>query len=272
MGLGLRFVEGEGPVFDRPVRSMRDVTALGVPDPEMQLRYVLDAVRLIRHELDGSMPLIGFCGSPWTLATYMLEGRANKSFPQATAVLREQPQLLHALLDILARSVAEHLNAQIRAGVQTVMIFDTWGGMLDTQNYQDYSLHYIQQIISLLIREKDGEKIPLILFTKNGGQWLELMADTDCEALGVDWQVHLGDARTRVNRKVALQGNMNPAMLLQQPEEIEADVARILAEFGSGSGHVFNLGHGITPDVPPENVAVLVDAVHSLSRQYHESK
>lgn len=232
MGLGLRFVEGEGPVFDRPVRSMRDVAALGVPDPETHLRYVLDAVRLIQHELDGSIPLIGFCGSPWTLATYMLEGRANKSFPRANAALREQPQLLHALLDILAQSVATHLNAQIRAGVQAVMLFDTWGGMLDTQNYQAYSLHYIRQIISLLVREKDGEKVPLILFTKNGGQWLELIADTDCQAIGLDWQVHLGDARARVNRKVALQGNMDPAMLLRTPLEIETDVARILAEFG----------------------------------------
>jgi uroporphyrinogen decarboxylase len=247
MGLGLRFVEGEGPLFDHPVRSARDIAALGVPDPESQLRYVLDTIRLIRHELDGNVPLIGFCGSPWTLATYMLEGRANKQFPMAQALLHEQPQLLHSLLDILAQSVAAHLNAQIKAGVQAVMIFDTWGGMLNTEHFQDYSLRYIQQIISLLIREYNGELIPLIVFTKNGGQWLELIAETGCNAISVDWNVHLGEARERVNHKIALQGNMNPAMLLCQPDEIEKDVARILAEFGQGSGHIFNLGHGITP-------------------------
>lgn len=271
MGLGLRFVEGEGPVFDRPIRSMRDVEALGVPDPEVDLRYVLDAVQLIRRELDGKVPLIGFCGSPWTLATYMLEGRANKSFPVAQNALREQPQFLHALLNILAQSVAQHLNAQIKAGVQVVMLFDTWGGMLDTKNYQEFSLNYIKQIISLLIREHNGEEIPLILFTKNGGQWLEMLASTGCQAIGVDWQVNMGDARARVDRKVALQGNMDPGTLLRKPEEIQAGVAQILADYGRGSGHIFNLGHGITPDVPPENVAVLVDAVHSLSRKYHES-
>jgi len=270
MGLGLQFVEGEGPQFDRPIRSERDIAALGIPDPEVHLRYVLDAVRLIRHELAGKVPLIGFCGSPWTLAAYMLEGRANRNFPMVQAALREQPHLLHFLLDILAQSVAQHLNAQIKAGVQVAMIFDTWGGMLDTQNYQDFSLQYIRQIISLLIREHMGVEIPVILFTKNGGQWLELMAHSGCQAIGVDWQMHLGEARARVGHKVALQGNMDPGMLLCQPEKIEAEVARILSEFGGGSGHIFNLGHGITPDVPPENVAVLVNAVHSLSRQYHE--
>mgnify|MGYP000952087263 CR=1 FL=1 len=272
MGLGLYFVEGEGPTFERPVRSERDLSALGVPDPETELRYVLDAVRLIRYELDGKVPLIGFCGSPWTLATYMIEGRANKTFPLARAALRDQPKFLHALLDLLAQSVAAHLNAQIRAGAQAVMIFDTWGGMLETRDYQEFSLRYIQQIASLLLREQDGEQIPLIVFTKNGGQWLELISATGCQAVGVDWQVNLTDARKRVGSAVALQGNMNPAMLLQTPEAITADVARILAEYGSGSGHVFNLGHGITPEVPPENVAILVDAVHSLSRQYHESR
>ncbi|HSW70282.1 MAG TPA: uroporphyrinogen decarboxylase [Gammaproteobacteria bacterium] len=270
MGLGLRFVEGEGPQFDKPIRSVHDLTALGVPDPEIHLRYVLDAVRLIRQELAGKVPLIGFCGSPWTLATYMLEGRADKSFPTVHAVLREQPRFLHALLDILARSVAEHLNAQIRAGVQVVMIFDTWGGLLNTEQYQDYSLRYIQQIISLLLREYEGESIPLILFTKNGAEWLESMANSGCDALGVDWQVNLGKARERVGGKVALQGNMDPALLLYQAPDIQKEVARILSEFGQGSGHIFNLGHGITPDVPPENVAVLVDTVHTLSRPYHE--
>jgi len=270
MGLGLRFIEGEGPVFDRPIRSAREVAALGVPDPEVDLRYVLDAIRLIRHELDGKVPLIGFCGSPWTLATYMLEGRANKSFPMIQAALREQSSFLHALLDLLARSVAQHLNAQIKAGAQIAMIFDTWGGMLDSQNYQDYSLYYIKQIISELRREKREEDVPLVLFTKNGGQWLESMASSGCQAIGVDWQVHMGDARKRVGHKVALQGNMNPSTLLGKPEDIEIEVARILEEFGHGSGHIFNLGHGITPDVPLENVGVLVNAVHSLSGKYHE--
>ncbi len=265
MGLGLRMVEGEGPQFDRPIRSTHDLAALGVPDPEVHLRYVLDGIRLIQRELKGSVPLIGFCGSPWTLATYMLEGRADKNFPKAQAALREEPKFLHALLAILAQSVAEHLNAQIRAGVDVVMIFDTWGGMLNTKEYQDYSLQYIQQIISSL----KGEK-PLILFTKNGGEWLEQMVNSGCHVIGVDWQVHMGDARKRVGRKVALQGNMDPAILLQTPDNIQKEVARILSEFGQGSGHIFNLGHGITPDVSPENVLVLVEAVHSLSRQYHE--
>lgn len=271
MGLGLHFVEGEGPVFDKPIRSMRDVDSLKVPDPDVDLRYVLDAVQLIRRELDGQVPLIGFCGSPWTLATYMLEGRSNKSFPMAKTALREQPQFLHALLNILAQSVAQHLNAQITAGVQVVMIFDTWGGMLNTEDYKTFSLHYIQQIISLLACDNKGEQVPLILFTKNGGQWLELLASTGCQAIGVDWQVNMGEARERIQGKVALQGNMNPEIMLRKPEEIEANVAQILAEYGHGSGHIFNLGHGITPDVPPENVAILVDAVHSLSRKYHES-
>ncbi len=271
MGLGLRVIEGEGPVFDRPVRFERDLKTLGIPDPETDLRYVLDAIKLIRRELDDNVPLIGFCGSPWTIATYMLEGRANKDFPMIKQALAEQPHFVHALLDLLAQSIAEHLNAQIRAGVGVVMLFDTWGGMLDTPHYQEYSLRYIQQIISLLVHENQGETIPLIIFTKNGGQWLELLASSGCQAIGVDWQVHMGQARMRVNRKVALQGNMDPAILLKKPEEIETAVARILKEFGQGSGHIFNLGHGITPDVPPENVAVLVNAVHSLSRQYHES-
>lgn len=272
MGLGLRFVEGEGPIFERPLKSARDLAQLSVPDPETQLLYVLDAIRLIQHELDGQVPLIGFCGSPWTLATYMLEGRANKDFPVIRKVLHEDTAFLHALLDLLAQSVAQHLNAQIKAGVQAVMIFDTWGGMLDTANYQNFSLRYIQQIVALLEQGPAYEKVPLILFTKNGGQWLELMKDTGCQVLGVDWQVNLREARQKVGEQVALQGNMDPAMLLQTPGAIEADVARILAEFGHGSGHIFNLGHGITPEVPPENVAVLVNAVHSLSRKYHESK
>ncbi len=270
MGLGLHFVEGEGPQFERPLTTARAIDALGVPDPEQSLRYVLDAIRLIQQELSGSVPLIGFCGSPWTLATYMIEGRSNKEFPAIRKMLREEPALLHKLLTILAKSVAEHLNAQIKAGVQAVMIFDTWGGMLPTADYQMFSLHYVQQILQQLIREHQGTSVPVILFTKGGGAWLELMTETGCNVLGVDWQVNLTEARKRVGEKVTLQGNLNPGVLLQSPDDIQQHVARILAEFGKGSGHIFNLGHGITPDVPPENVAVLIDAVHSLSRQYHE--
>jgi uroporphyrinogen decarboxylase len=271
MGLGLSFVEGEGPRFERRIETLRDVEALHVPDPETQLRYVLDAVRLIRHELAGSIPLIGFCGSPWTLATYMVEGQANKEFPRIRAMMHENPQLLHRLLGILAQSVAEHLNAQIKAGAQVVMIFDTWGGMLESEKrYQEFSLNYVSQIMSLLIREHEGQQIPRILFTKNGGEWLEVMTAAGCDVLGVDWKVNLSKARNRVGTKVALQGNMDPNFLLTSQEKIRAEVARILQEYGAHNGHIFNLGHGITPDVPVENVAFLVDAVHSLSQRYHE--
>ena len=269
MGLGLHFKEGEGPFFERPVRSLREIEALGVPDPTISLRYVLDAIQLIQVELAGRVPLIGFCGSPWTLATYMVEGRANKSFPVIQRMLQAEPQVLHKLLDTLAQSVAAHLNAQIKAGVQVVMIFDTWGGMLDTVKYQEFSLRYIQQVMDSLIKENDGQRIPVILFTKEGGQWLELMAHTQCQVLGVDWLTHLSKARARVGDKVALQGNLNPSILLQTPDVIRTEVAKILEDYGQGSGHIFNLGHGITPDVPPENVAVLVDAVHELSGRFH---
>jgi uroporphyrinogen decarboxylase len=269
MGLGLSFKEGEGPQFARPLRNAHDINALGVPDPEISLRYVLDAVRLVRHELAGKIPLIGFCGSPWTMASYMVEGRANKEFPQIKQLQRENPHLLHKLLEVLAESVSQHLNAQIRAGVQAVMIFDTWGGMLETTEFQDYSLQYCQQIIANLVREQDGQRVPVILFTKGGGKWLRLMAASGCDALGVDWLVDLQGARSQVGTKVALQGNMNPEYLKASPEAIRKEVARILQTFGPGAGHVFNLGHGITPDVPPENVAVLVDAVHEFSREYH---
>jgi len=247
MGLGLHFKEGEGPFFERPVRTLRDIKALG-----------------------GKVPLIGFCGSPWTMATYMIEGRANKEFPIIRVMLKNDPQVLHVLLDTLAQSVAAHLNAQIKAGVQVVMIFDTWGGMLETADYQNFSLNYVKQIIDNLITEQNGEKIPVILFTKEGGQWLELMARSGCHALGVDWLTNIGKARERVGQQMALQGNMDPKILCQTPEVIRAEVAKILENFGKGSGHIFNLGHGITPDVPPDNVAVLVDAVHELSQAYHQ--
>ncbi len=272
MGLGLYFKEGEGPAFERPVQTARDIQALSPPDPDLSLRYVLDAVKIIRHELQNKIPLIGFCGSPWTLATYMVEGRANKSFPMIQKMLRDDPEILHHLLGVLAQSISLHLNAQIKAGVQAVMIFDTWGGMLETQDYLLFSLNYIQKIIANLIPENAGHRVPIILFTKAGGKWLNQMAETGCHVLGVDWLTKLSDARKRVGHQVALQGNMNPAILKESPEKIEQEVARILQEFGPGSGHIFNLGHGITPDINPENVAVMIDAVHTLSRQYHNQE
>ena len=272
MGLGLHFIEGEGPVFERTVRTLKDVQSLGIPDPESDLRYVVDAVRLIQRELNGNVPLIGFCGSPWTMAAYMVEGRSNKTFPTIHAMLQQEPTILHSLLDVLATSVTRHLTAQIDAGVNVVMIFDTWGGMLNTADYQSFSLRYIQQIVAELAKTKPNT--PVVVFTKNGGQWLELIAQTGCSAIGVDWQVNLSDARSRLEKtpgkKIALQGNLNPDTLRQSPDTIRNEVARILEEYGSGSGHIFNLGHGITPDIQPENVAVLVDAVHSLSEPYHK--
>lgn len=264
MGLGLHFKEGEGPFFEFPIRSAQAIQTLGIPDPELSLSYVLDAIRMIQQELANTLPLIGFCGSPWTLATYMVEGRANKSFPAIQQLMRDDPLLLHQLLDKLSASVALLLNAQIAAGVNVVMLFDTWGGLLDTENYKEFSLRHIRTIIQQI-----NPKVPIILFTKNGGQWLELMTDIGCDVIGVDHQTSLTDARKRLNNKIAIQGNMNPELLLQSPEKIQAEVARILAEYGHGSGHIFNLGHGITPDVPPENVAVLVKAVHELGKKYH---
>ena len=270
MGLGLYFETGEGPRFKKPVRTAADVNALGVPDPETELRYVMDAVRLIRQTLDNRLPLIGFSGSPWTLATYMVEGSSTKTFAHVKGMLYSEPQLLHQLLDTVARSVTSYLNAQIAAGAQVVMIFDTWGGVLTPDDYRDFSLHYMQQIVSGLTREADGLQVPVVLFTKGGCQWLEAMADTGADALGIDWSTDLELARKRVGDRVALQGNLDPAVLYATPEIIRAKVANVLARFGKGSGHVFNLGHGITPDVDPENAGVLVAAVHELSAQYHQ--
>jgi uroporphyrinogen decarboxylase len=270
MGLGLGFAEGEGPRFARPVRSAVDVKKLAVPDPEDQLRYVMDAVRLIRRELDGQVPLIGFAGSPWTIATYMVEGQGGTSFSIIKKMLFDQSQLLHALLDVVARAVTAYLNAQIAAGAQAVMVFDTWGGVLAPRDYREFSLRYLQAIVSGLTRQVQGRKVPVILFTKGGGQWLEAMADTGCDALGLDWTTDLKDARARVGGKVALQGNLDPCVLYASPERIRAEVDTVLESFGAGNGHVFNLGHGIHPDVDPAHVAVLVEAVHSASKKYHD--
>lgn len=270
MGLGLYFEAGEGPRFTLPVRSKTDVEKLPVPDPEMELGYVMNAVRTIRRELAGQVPLIGFSGSPWTLATYMVEGGSSKAFTVIKKMLFAEPQTLHTLLGKLAESVTLYLNAQIRAGAQSVMIFDTWGGVLSGRDYQAFSLNYMQQIVAGLIREHEGHRVPVTLSTKGGGQWLEAMAETGCDALGIDWTTDIADARRRVGHKVALQGNMDPSMLYAPPARIEEEVASILAGFGHGEGHVFNLGHGIHQDVPPEHAGAFVDAVHRLSVQWHK--
>ena len=269
MGLGLYFETGEGPRFRKPVRTAADVKALAVPDPETELRYVMDAVRLIRRTLDNRLPLIGFSGSPWTLATYMVEGGSTKTFSRSKGMLYNEPQLLHRMLGTIADAVIAYLNAQIAAGAQAVMIFDTWGGVLTPQDYSDFSLQYMRKIVDGLTREYEGERVPVILFTKGGCQWLEIMADTGADALGLDWSTDLAMARKRVGDRVALQGNLDPAVLYAAPEVIRDKVAAVLAAYGKGSGHVFNLGHGITPDVKPEHAGVLVDAVHELSAPYH---
>ena len=269
MGLGLYFETGEGPRFERPVRSLADVQKLGVPDPEQELGYVMDAVRTIRRELKGAVPLIGFSGSPWTLAPYMVEGGSSKAFTRIKKMMYAEPQTLHLLLDKLADSVIVYLNAQIRAGAQSVMVFDTWGGALTGRDYREFSLHYMHKIVDGLLREHDGRRVPVTLFTKGGGQWLEAIADTGCDAVGLDWTTSLADARARIGSRVALQGNMDPSMLYAPPARIEQEVASLLAEFGAGTGHVCNLGHGIHPDVDPAHAGVFVEAVHRLSQPYH---
>ncbi len=269
MGLGLYFSEGEGPRFKKPVRTRADVEALGVPDPETELRYVMDAVRLIRRELAGRVPLIGFAGSPWTLATYMIEGSGSKEFAHCKRMMFDEPALMHKILDVTARSVTSYLNAQVAAGAQALMIFDTWGGVLTPRDYREFSLNYMQQIVANLTRESEGRRVPIILFTKNGGQWLEAMAATGCDALGVDWTTDLSDARARVGDRVALQGNMDPSVLYASPARIRAEVETILASYGHGNGHVFNLGHGIHQHVDPDRAAELINAVHELSVPYH---
>ncbi|MEK8089452.1 uroporphyrinogen decarboxylase [Thermithiobacillus plumbiphilus] len=269
MNLGLRFAEGEGPVFDNPVRTAADVDRLFVPDPEGELKYVMDAVRSIRRALAGRVPLIGFAGSPWTLATYMVEGSGSKEFARIKGMLYDAPETLARLLDILARSVTQYLNAQVAAGAQALMIFDTWGGVLTPRDYRNFSLNYMAQIFQGLTREHEGRRVPVILFTKGGGQWLELMAETGADVLGVDWTLDIGTARQRVGSRVALQGNMDPAVLYADPARIRAEVDSILASYGPGTGHIFNLGHGIHQHVNPERAAAFIAAVHELSPAYH---
>lgn len=270
MGLGLSFAQGEGPQFAHPVRSEADVNKLGVPDPEDELGYVMDAVRVIRRELDGRVPLIGFSGSPWTLATYMVEGSSSKEYANIKKMMYDTPAIMHKLLDTVAQSVTSYLNAQIAAGAQAVMIFDTWGGILTPRDYLAFSLDYMKKIVNGLTRENEGRKVPVILFTKGGGAWLEAMADTGCDGLGLDWTINIGDARKRVGDKVALQGNMDPSVLYASPERIREEVSTIMASYGKGSGHVFNLGHGIHQHVNPEHAGAFIEAVHELSKPYHQ--
>ena len=269
MGLGLYFETGEGPRFKKVVDTPEAIDALPIPDAEKDLGYVMDAVRTIRRELNGRVPLIGFSGSPWTLATYMVEGGSSKDFRKSKAMLYSNPQAMHQLLDKLAQSVTAYLNGQIKAGAQAVQIFDSWGGSLSAAAYQEFSLAYMQKIVNGLIREHEGRQVPVILFTKGGGLWLESMADSGAEALGLDWTCDIASARQRVGHKVALQGNMDPSVLYASPAAIRAEVGRILAAYGTGSGHVFNLGHGITPEVNPEHGKAFFEAVHELSAQYH---
>jgi uroporphyrinogen decarboxylase len=270
MGLGLYFVEGEGPKFSNPIVNAADIEKLPVPDPEIDLRYVTDAVRLIRKNLQGQVPLIGFSGSPWPLATYMVEGGSSKSFQKVKALMYESPILMHKMLDKLAQSVAAYLNAQIAAGAQTVMLFDTWGGMLSSEDYLEFSLQYARQVRELLNTNYNGQQIPTVLFTKGGGLWLEAMAGSGYDALGLDWQTDIGLARSRVGDQVALQGNMDPVALYAKPDVIRDKVKHVLEKYGTGSGHVFNLGHGILPDINPEHVKVMVDTVHKFSPAFHQ--
>jgi len=272
MGLGLYFEAGEGPRFRKPVQDAKAVEALEIIKPEQDLTYVMDAVRTIRHELNGRVPLIGFSGSPWTLATYMVEGGSSKDFRRTKQMAYNQPEVMHMLLEKLAQSVVAYLNAQILAGAQAVQIFDTWGGALSHAAYQEFSLDYMRKIVDGLIKSNDGRDVPVILFTKGGGQWLELMADTGATCLGLDWTTDIGAARARVGNQVALQGNMDPTILYAKPERIRQEVKSILSRFGTGNGHVFNLGHGITPEVDPAHAGVFIEAVHEFSAEFHATR
>lgn len=271
MGLGLVLEEGVGPVFERPIRSEAAINALAAPDPELELAYVMDAVRTIRGALDGRVPLIGFTGSPWTLATYMVEGRGSKEFRHIKGLMYEQPASLHHLLQVTTDAVILYLKAQIAAGAQSVMVFDTWGGVLSTAQYQAFSLGYMQKIVSALKSDSSCKDVPVVLFTKGAGAWLELIADTGCDGVGLDWTVDIAQARRRIGDRVALQGNLDPSVMNTTAEVVQAEARRVLDEFGAGDGHVFNLGHGIQPHADPENMRELVQTVREHSRQYHSN-
>jgi uroporphyrinogen decarboxylase len=268
MGLGLVFTEGEGPGFERPVRTEADVARLAVPPPD-RLAYVYEAVALIRRELDGRVPLIGFSGSPFTLACYMIEGAGSDDFRLVKTMMYSRPDLLHRILDVNTRAVIAYLNAQIDAGAQAVQLFDTWGGMLSTAAYAEFSLAYSRQVLQSLTRVREERIVPRILFTKGGGAWLGEMAQSGADALGIDWQTPLGEARRRVGDRVALQGNLDPMVLLGTPSAIETETQRVLDAYGPGPGHVFNLGHGVSRHTHPDHVRALVDAVHARSVGAH---
>lgn len=268
MGLGLYFEEGEGPKFERTLQLEADIKKLTVPDMG-KLQYVFDAVSQIRKTLNGRLPLIGFTGSPWTLATYMVEGKGKTDFLTVKKMAYARPDLLHHILDTTAQTVIQYLNAQIAAGAQAVMIFDSWGGALSHDAYKEFSLNYMQKIVAGLTKTNDGRVVPSVVFTKGGGLWLEAQAAIGADALGLDWTIDIGNARQRVGASVALQGNLDPAVLLSTPEAIEKEVIKVLQSYGHGHGHVFNLGHGITQLTPPENAAAMLAAVRTHSRQYH---
>ncbi len=272
MGMTLTFTAGEGPRFPQPIRTEADIDALPVPDPNEALDYVMEAIRLIRRELDGRVPLIGFSGSPWTLATYAVEGGGSKNFSVVKKMLFDNPQALHRLLSKLAEAVTAYLNAQIENGAQAVQIFDTWGGVLTTRDYREFSLDYMQRIVDGLHRNRDGNRVPVILYTKGGMGWLEQIADTGCDVVGLDWSIDIDEARHRIGDRVALQGNMDPCMLYASPSRIRTEVRDILKRYGNGAGHVFNLGHGITPDVPVEHARAFVQAVKEESPRFHQEE
>lgn len=267
MGLGLQMEESVGPIFQHPITSAGQIGRLGVPDPEDDLGYVLEAVRTTRRSLSSDIPLIGFSGSPWTLAVYMVEGRSKTDFGKIKAFAGDHPAAIHELLEVLSRSVVSYLQAKAEAGVSALMIFDTWGGILNTSDYTEMSLRYMAQIVHQL--KQQVPDIPIILFTKGGGEWVESIAGTGCDAIGLDWAVNIGEVRKKVGDIVALQGNLDPDALKLSDRQIEKETKRILCSFGKGSGHVFNLGHGIKPDIDPDKVAVLVDAVNKFSREWH---
>ena len=274
MGLGLSFVPGKGPVFEHPVQTEEAAAKLFVPDPEERLRYVTDAVRTIRRALDNRVPLIGFSGSPFTLACYMVEGGSSKDFATIKKMMYARPDLLHRILDVNARAVTEYLNAQVRAGAQALQIFDTWGGALAEGCFEEFSLRYMKLILEGPIKENEGEPVPVILFTKGGGAWLEAVAESGCDCVGVDWTVNLAQARARTRDAVSLQGNLDPMVLFAGEKAIRREARRVLDSFGEtgAGGHVFNLGHGISQHTDPEAVAILADEVHAYSRRYHQRK
>jgi uroporphyrinogen decarboxylase len=266
MGLGLHFVEGEGPKFSHPLSSLSEINQLTKPDVSKDLSYVSEAVSVIKKNLKGRVPLIGFSGSPWTLATYMVEGGSSKTFSKVKGLMYENPKHMHQLLDVLADTIIDYLNSQIEAGADSVMIFDTWGGLLNKASYENFSLMYMSKIVAGINRNYEGKTIPVTLFTKGGSAWLEQIAATGCDAVGIDWTVEIGEAERRIGSKVALQGNLDPSVLYASAEVIKSEAHKILDQFQGSTGHVFNLGHGITPDVNPESMKALVDAVHSYSK------